>query len=150
MPTTSLKERLQESMKLAMKAHDQRRLGAIRLILAAIKQIEVDTRVAIDDIGVLAVLDKMLKQRRDSKQQFEQANRMDLADQEAFEIALIEEYMPTQLSEAELQTIIRDSIKEIHAVDAKDMGKVMTAIKPKVQGRADMRYVSELIKSSLK
>lgn len=149
MTETNLKELIQENMKQAMKAKDQKLLGVIRLILAAIKQVEVDTRLQLDNAAILAILDKMLKQRRDSKEQFEKANRMDLVEQEAFEIGVIESYLPAQLSAAELQHIIQATIEETGASGAKDMGKVMNAIKPKVQGRTDMRQVSELIKSAL-
>lgn len=149
MTETNLKELIQEHMKQAMKAKDAKLLGVIRLMLAAIKQVEVDTRVQLDNTAILAILDKMLKQRRDSKEQFEKANRTDLVDQEAFEIKVIESYLPTQLSAEELQTIIRETINETGAAGAKDMGKVMSAIKPKVQGRTDMRQVSELIKTAL-
>lgn len=149
MTDSNLKALIQEHMKEAMKAKDQRKLGVIRLILAAIKQVEVDTRAQLDNTAILAVLDKMLKQRRDSKQQYEQANRMDLADQEAFEIRLIETYLPAQLTDKELQDIIKNTIQETQAAGPKDMGKVMAAIKPKVQGRTDMRQVSELIKQAL-
>ncbi len=149
MTNTTLKDLIQEHMKQAMKAKDQKLLGVIRLILAAIKQVEVDTRTQLDNTAVLVILDKMLKQRRDSKEQFEKANRIDLVEQEAFEIQVIESYLPAQLSVDELQKIIRETITETAAVDAKDMGKVMNAIKPKVQGRVDMRQVSELIKTAL-
>lgn len=149
MTETNLKELIQEHMKQAMKAKEPKLLGVIRLILAAIKQVEVDTRVQLDNAAILAILDKMLKQRRDSKEQFEKANRMDLVEQEAFEIGVIESYLPAQLSAAELQQIIQTTITETGANGAKDMGKVMSAIKPKVQGRTDMRQVSELIKSAL-
>lgn len=145
----SLKERLQEEMKAAMRSHEKQRLGAIRLILAAIKQREVDERISLDDVQVTIVLDKMLKQRRDSLAQYQQAGRQDLADQEAFEIALIQSYLPQPLSDTELEQLITATIAETAASSVKDTGKVMAILKAKVQGRADMKKVSEQVKQRL-
>ena len=145
----SLKAKLTEDMKTAMKAGERRRLDAIRLVNAAIKQREVDERIQLDDAQVLAVLEKMLKQRRDSLAQFQAAARADLAEQEAFEIALIEAYLPAKMSEAELGELVAQAIAESGAAGPKDMGKVMGLVKAKAQGRADMGKVSELIKLKL-
>jgi uncharacterized protein YqeY len=145
----SLKEKITDDMKDAMRAGDKPRLGVIRLILAAIKQREVDERITLDDTQVLAVLDKMVKQRRDSVTQFQAGNRQDLADKEQTEIEQIQAYLPAQLGEAELDKLVTDAIKTSGAAGIKDMGKVMGLRKPKVQGRADMGAVSTLIKSKL-
>jgi len=145
----SLNEKITNDMKDAMRAGDKARLSVIRLILAAIKQREVDERIILDDTQVLTVLDKMLKQRRDSVTQFEKGNRQDLADQESFEIKLIQSYLPAQLSEAELDQLVTDAIKTSAAASIKDMGKVMGLLKPRVQGRADMGAVSARIKTKL-
>jgi len=136
-------------MKTAMKSGDKRRLGIIRLILAAIKQREVDERIELDDKQVLLVLDKMVKQRRDSVSQFEKAGRTELADQEKFEIDVIKEFLPAQLSEDEISAMITEAITATGAESMKDMGKVMGMLKPKLQGRADMGAVSGLIKQNL-
>jgi len=136
-------------MKSAMRAKDKQRLGAIRLIQAAIKQREVDERISLDDTQVIVVLDKMLKQRRDALAQYEKAERKDLAEQESFEIKLIQTYMPQALTESELAELIEAAISETGAVSVKDMGKVMGHLKPKVQGRADMRSLSAHIKQRL-
>ncbi len=145
----SLKQKIQEDMKSAMRAKEKQRLGTIRLILAAIKQREVDERISLDDAQVIAALDKMLKQRRDSLEHYEQADRQDLAEQERFEIKLIQEYLPQPLSEAELTDLIETAIKEINAVSIKELGKVMASLKPKVQGRADMKALSAKVKQRL-
>ncbi|MBK1621104.1 glutamyl-tRNA amidotransferase [Lamprobacter modestohalophilus] len=144
-----LKARLQADMKAAMKAGDKARLGVIRLINAAIKQREVDERVELDDTQVLVVLDKMLKQRRDSVTQYQDAGREDLAAQERFEIQVCQEYMPAALSEDEIAALITAAIADTGAAGMKDMGKVMAALKPKLQGRADMAAVSAKIKAKL-
>ncbi len=136
-------------MKSAMRARDKQRLGTIRLILAAIKQREIDERISLDDAQVILVLDKMLKQRRDSLAQYEKAERQDLAKQEAFEIELIQTYMPQPLSETELAELIETAITETSASSIKELGKVMGYIKPKVQGRADMRALSANLKKRL-
>ncbi|HIE02738.1 MAG: GatB/YqeY domain-containing protein [Candidatus Parabeggiatoa sp.] len=145
----SLKLSITDDMKSAMRAKEKQRLGVIRLIQAAIKQREVDERISLDDTQVISVLDKMLKQRRDSLAQYEKAGRQDLADQEAFEISLIQEYMPTPLSEAELTDLIQKAIKETQANSIKALGKVIGYLKPKVQGRTDMKALSASIKQQL-
>jgi len=144
-----LKTRIKEEMIAAMKAGDKRRLGVIRLVLAAIKQREVDERIELDDTQVLAVLDKMVKQRRDSFEQYEKAGRTDLADQESFEISVLHDYLPAALSEEEIDALIDQTISSTGASSIKDMGKVMGQIKPKAQGRADMGKVSAKIKARL-
>jgi len=136
-------------MKTAMRAQDKARLGVIRLMLAAIKQIEIDKRIELDDTEILAVLDKMLKQRRESIIQYEKGNRQDLADQEKFEIDLIQTYMPSQLTESEIKQLISEAIAESGAKTQQEMGKVMAILKPKMQGRADMSLVSSQIKQQL-
>ncbi len=145
----SLKQRLTDDMKTAMKAGEKERLGTIRLINAAIKQKEVDERVEMDDALVLAILEKMMKQRKDSVTQFEAANREDLAVIERAEMAIIEQYLPAKLGEAEVLAVIDAVIKETGATGPADMGKVMGAIKPKLAGQADMGEVSKLIKQRL-
>jgi len=145
----SLKQQLTEDMKTAMKSGDRTRLEVIRLINAAIKQREVDERIMLDDAAVLGVLEKMLKQRRDSITQFEAAARHDLADKEKFEVGVIQHYLPAQLSAAEVDAIIAAAIVEAGAQGPKDMGKVMGLVKPKVAGRTDMGKLSELVKAKL-
>jgi uncharacterized protein YqeY len=145
----SLKDRIQQEMKDAMRSGDKPRLGTIRLILAAIKQKEVDERIELGDAEVTAVLDKMAKQRRESISQFEKAGRDDLVKQEAGELALIQEYLPEQLSKSEINALIDAAISGTGATSIKDMGKVMGQLKPKLQGRADMGAVSALIKARL-
>jgi uncharacterized protein len=145
----SLKTRLLEDMKSAMRAGDKPRLGVIRLVNAAIKQREVDERVELDDAQVLAVLEKMLKQRRDSVSQYEAAGREDLAGRERDEIVILEAYMPTPLTEAELGELIDAALVETGAASARDMGKVMAVLKERAAGRADMGAVSRLVKSRL-
>ena len=145
----SLKERIQQDMKDAMRAADKPRLATIRLILAAIKQIEVDERKDLDDTGITIVLDRMVKQRRESISQFEKAGRTDLVDQEAAELAIIQTYLPEPLSESELNALIDEAMAQTGASSIKDMGKVMALLKPKLQGRADMGAVSALIKARL-
>ncbi len=144
-----LKQTIQSDMKTAMKGGDKRRLGVIRLILAAIKQIEVDERIELSEERVLAVLDKMTKQRRDSFEQYQKAERADLADQEHYEIGVLQDYLPEALSDDEVSTLISDAITESGAESARDMGKVMGLLKPKLQGRADMGKVSGLVKQKL-
>jgi len=144
-----LKDQIQSDMKVALKAGDKSRLGTIRLILAAIKQREVDERVELDDVAMLAVLDKMVKQRRDSVAQYSAAGREELAQAERDEIAVIQGYLPAPLSEAELQALISGAIAETGAVGMRDMGKVMGLVRPQVQGRAEMGAVSALIKARL-
>jgi uncharacterized protein YqeY len=145
----SLKDRIQQDMKDAMRAKEKSRLATIRLILAAIKQREVDERIELDDTQVIAVLDKMTKQRRESISQFEQAGREDLVAQENAELEIIQPYLPEALGEDELNALIDAAMKATGASSIKDMGKVMGQLKPKIQGRADMGAVSALIKSRL-
>ena len=145
----TLKAQLNDDMKTAMKGGDKERLGVIRLINAAIKQREVDERIQLDDTQVLSVLEKMLKQRRDSVSQFQAAGRTDLADKETFEIGVIQSYMPAQLATAEVDAIIAATIAEAGATGPKDMGKVMGLVRPKVAGRTDMGKLSEMIKAKL-
>jgi uncharacterized protein YqeY len=145
----SLKLQLTDDMKTAMKSGDKERLGVIRLINAAIKQREVDERIQLDDTQVLSVLEKMLKQRRDSVSQFQAAGRTDLADKETFEIGVIQSYMPAQLGPAEVDAIIASTIAEAGATGPKDMGKVMGLVRPKVAGKTDMGKLSEMIKAKL-
>jgi hypothetical protein len=149
MTTATLKQRIQEDMKTAMKAGAKDRLGVIRLILAAIKQIEVDQRIVLDDTQTLAVLDKMLKQRRDSIAQYQAAGRTDLADVEQAETLIIQEYLPQALTDAEIDALIAEAIAETGAAGISGMGKVMAVLKPKMQGRADMAQVSGRIKALL-
>ena len=144
-----LKAQIQDDMKTAMKAGDKRRLGAVRLILAAVKQKEVDERKELTDQDVLQILEKMVKQRRDSIAQYEQASRADLAEQEAFEIGVIQAYMPAALGEAEIAAIVDAAIAATGAKTMPDMGKVMAQVKPQVQGRADMGAVSARVKAKL-
>ena len=144
-----LSQRIQNDMKAAMKAGDKRRLGVIRLILAAIKQREVDERIELDDSQTLAVLDKMVKQRRDSIEQFEKAGRNELAEQESFEIKVLQAYMPEALGEEEIDAMIAEAIAGTGAASLRDMGKVMGQLKPKIQGRADMGAVSAMVKQRL-
>lgn len=145
----TLKARLTDDMKAAMKGGDKERLGVIRLVNAAIKQREVDERIELDDTQVLAVLEKMLKQRKDSVTQYEGAGREDLAAVERFEMGVIEGYLPAQLPDAEVETIVAKAIADSGASGARDMGKVVGLVKPQVAGRADMGKVSALIKAKL-
>ncbi len=144
-----LKQQIQDDMKAAMKGGDKPKLGVIRLILAAIKQKEVDERIELDDEQVLAILDKMVKQRRDSITQYEDAGRTELADQEKFEITVIQAYLPEQLGEAEILSMIDEAVASTGASSMKDMGKLMGVLKPKLQGRADMGQASTLVKQKL-
>jgi len=145
----SLKQQLTDDMKAAMKGGEKDRLGVIRLVNAAIKQREVDERIVLDDAQVLAVLEKMLKQRKDSVTQYEGAGREDLASIERYEIGVIQAYLPAQLSAAEVEAIIVKAIADSGAASAKDMGKVVGLIKPQVAGRADMGRISQLVKQKL-
>ncbi len=146
---STLTQRLSDDMKSAMRSKDAQRLGVIRLIRAAIKQREIDERIELDDGQVLAILDKMNKQRRDSIEQYTKGNRPDLADVERAEIKVIKDYLPPALSETELETMINDAIATSGASSAKDMGKVIGLLKGKLQGRADMGTVSGQIKAKL-
>ena len=145
----SLKVRITEDMKTAMRAKDSARLGAIRLLLAAIKQREVDERIELDDAQVVEAIEKMLKQRRDSISQYEAANRHDLVDVEKFEVTVLQTYLPQALTEDEINLLLEKVVTDTAASGIKDMGKVMAAIKPQVIGRADMGKISGLIKTRL-
>jgi uncharacterized protein YqeY len=145
----NLKVRIGEDMKTAMKARETARLNAIRLLLAAIKQKEVDERIELDDATVLAVIDKMLKQRRDSIAQYEKAGRQDLADAEKFEVEVLSGYMPLALTAEEIQVAVAKAVAASGATGPQDMGKVMAALKPQLAGRADMGRVSGLVKAAL-
>jgi uncharacterized protein YqeY len=145
----SLKLQITEDMKTAMRAKDSARLGAIRLLQAAIKQREVDERIELSDADVITAIEKMLKQRRDSIAAYESANRTDLADVEKYEVSVLQEYLPQQLTEAEILSILDQVVSDTGAAGVKDMGKVMAAIKPLVAGKADMRKISGLIKTRL-
>jgi uncharacterized protein YqeY len=145
----TLKERITEDMKAAMRARESARLSAIRLLLAAMKQKEVDERIELDDAAVTAIIEKLLKQRKDSAAQYEAANRIDLADQEKFEIGVLTAYMPQPFSAEEVATLVKQAVAETGAAGAKDMGKVMAWLKPKLAGRADMTGVSGLVKAAL-
>jgi len=144
-----LKQQITEDMKTAMKSGDKDRLGVIRLILSGIKQREVDERIELDDTQVLAVIEKMIKQRRDSISQFRAAAREDLATKEEYEVGVIQSYMPAQLGDAEIEAIIAKAIADSGATTAKDMGKVIGLVRPQVAGRADMGKISERIKAKL-
>lgn len=145
----SLKQQISEDMKTAMRAKDTARLSAIRLLLAAMKQREVDERIELTDSDVLSIIDKMMKQRRDSVSQYEAAARQDLADVEKFEMSVLQGYMPQQLSEAEIDMAITQAITASGAASAQDMGKVMAILKPQLAGRADIGRVSGQVKARL-
>lgn len=145
----SLKEKITEDMKAAMRAKDSERLAAIRLLTAAIKQREVDERIELSDEQVLAVIEKMIKQRKDSITQFEAGGRQDLADKEKSELAVLSDYMPAQLSEAEVQAEVHAAVAQVGAAGPQDMGKVMGVLKGKLAGRADMTAVSAMVKAAL-
>jgi uncharacterized protein len=145
----SLKDRITDDMKAAMRAGEKERLGVIRMITAAIKQREVDERITLDDAQVLSVLEKMIKQRKESLVQFQAGNRQDLVDKESAEIVLLQSYLPSQLSSAEVDALIAEAIASTGASSVKDMGKVMGIIKAKAQGRADMAQVGAKIKAKL-
>ena len=146
---SALKQRINENVKSAMREKAKQRLGILRLIMAAIKQREVDERVELDDTQVLAVLDKMVKQQRDSIEQFNKAGRDDLVEKETSELKVIQEFMPTPLTDDQIEQLISGAISESGASSIKHMGKVMTILKPKVQGQADMGKVSSLVKQQL-
>jgi len=145
----ALRDQLNEDIKTAMKAREQDRLATLRLMLSAVKQREVDERITLDDTGVIGVVEKMIKQRRESIAQFEKAARQDLADKEKFEIGVLEAYLPQQLTAAEIEAIVAEAIASTGAKSAADMGKVMGIVKPKLAGRADMGKVSGLVKGKL-
>lgn len=145
----TLKDRINDDMKAAMRAKDSERLGAIRLLNAAIKQREVDERVALDDAGVIGIVDKMLKQRKDSIDAFEKAGRTDLADKEKSEVAVLQAYLPARLSAEEIAAEVKAIVAELGATGPADMGKVMGAVKQRLAGKADMGQVSAAVKSAL-
>lgn len=145
----TLKTQITEDMKTAMRAKDSARLGAIRLLQSAMKQREVDERIELNDSDVITIIEKMLKQRRDSIAAFESANRTDLADIEKFEVTVLQGYLPQQLTENEIKVILDQVVTDTGAEGVKDMGKVMAAIKPLVAGKADMGKISGLIKARL-
>jgi uncharacterized protein YqeY len=145
----SLKQQISDDMKAAMRAKETARLGAIRLLLAAMKQREVDERIELTDADVVAIIEKMLKQRRDSISQYKAANRQDLVDVEEYEVSVLQTYMPQQLSEAEIVAAVTEAIAATGAAGPQDMGKVMGVVKPMLAGRADMGKVSGLIKAQL-
>lgn len=147
--TSALKARILDDMKTAMKAGDKARLAAIRLISAALKQKEVDERITLSDADVIAVLDKMGKQRRESIEQYKAAGRADLAEQEGFELEVIQSYLPAPLSDAQIDALIAEAIAATGATSVREMGAVMTKLRPQIQGRADMAQVSARIKSAL-
>jgi uncharacterized protein YqeY len=147
--SVSLKERITDDMKAAMRAGEKERLGVIRMITSAIKQREVDERISLDDAQVLSVLEKMIKQRKESLAQFQAGNRQDLVDKESAEITLLQSYLPQQLSEAQIDALIAEAIAATGAASVKEMGKVMGIIKAKAQGRADMAAVGAKIKAKL-
>jgi uncharacterized protein YqeY len=149
LPISTLKGQIQEDVKTAMRARDQKRLTALRLITAAIKQVEIDQRIEMDDKAVLAVLDKMVKQRRDSLEQYENAGRDDLAAQEKFELDLIAVYLPEALGDDELASLIKQVVADTGASSIRDMGTVMNKLREQVQGRADMKAVSSAVKEQL-
>lgn len=145
----NLKDQLTAEMKSAMKAKDKDRLLVIRTMLAAIKQVEIDDQTTLDDAGILVVLDKMLKQRRDSIKQYEEANRPELAEKEAYEMTVIQEFLPQPLTAEEIDQLVAEAISETGATTMQQMGQVMGLLKPKMQGRADMAEVSKKIKEKL-
>lgn len=149
MSDTSLKLRINDDVKTAMRNKDRERLATLRLITAAIKQKEVDERIELNDEQVVSVLEKMIKQHKDSIEQYENAGRNELADKEKAELVVIQEYMPAQLSEDEINTAIDAAIAETGASEMKEMGKVMGVLKPKLAGQADMSQVSALVKAKL-
>jgi uncharacterized protein YqeY len=149
MSNTTLKDRINDALKTAMRAKEKERVGVLRLVMAEFKRIEVDERIEVDDARALGLLDKMVKQRRDSEQQYRNAGRDDLATQEAYEIAEITAFLPAPLSADELGQIVAKAIADAGVTEARDMGKAMALIKPQVQGRADMGEVSKLLKAKL-
>ncbi len=147
--TSEIKSRIESSVKDAMRARDTRRLGVLRLTMSELKKVEIDERIELDDTRVLAILDKMSKQRKDSLAQFQQAGREDLVEQESFELDLLKEYMPEALDDAAVLAIIDQAIADSGASSMKDMGQLMGLIRPQVQGRADMGAVSAIVKEKL-
>jgi uncharacterized protein YqeY len=149
MSDNPLKHRIQDDMKTAMRAKDSDRLGVIRMLLAAIKQREIDDKTSLQEEQILEVIEKMIKQRRDAKAQFEKGQRQDLADKEAFEIEVLQKYMPEPLTDEEIEELIKKAIQATEATSMQDMGKVITVLKPQLKGRADMGKVSNKIKELL-
>jgi len=149
MSEATLKDRINDALKTAMRAKEKARVAVLRLVMSEFKKIEVDERIELDDARVLAVLDKMVKQRRDSESQYRNAGRPELAEQEAYEIIQIQEFLPAALTAAELDAIVAKAINDAGVTEARDMGKAMALIKPQVQGRADMGDVSKLLKAKL-
>ncbi|MFC3116088.1 GatB/YqeY domain-containing protein [Cellvibrio fontiphilus] len=149
MSQPTLKDRINDALKTAMRAKEKERVAVLRLVMSEFKKIEVDERIELDDSRVLAVLDKMVKQRRDSETQYRNANRPELAEQEAYEIGQIQEFLPAALTASELEAIVVNAIADAGVSEARDMGKAMALIKPQVQGRADMGEVSKLLKTKL-
>jgi hypothetical protein len=147
--SSAIQSTIKDEMKLAMKAREKQRLGVIRLIQSEFKRIEVDERIELDDARVLAVLDKMIKQRRDSVKQYEAADRQELADQETFEISVISEFLPQALTPEEISELIEDALDQVETTGMKAMGEVMAILKPKLQGRADIGKISSLLKAKL-
>jgi len=145
----TLKRRVDDDTKTALRAGDKRRLGTLRLILAAIKQREVDERVSLDDAGVLQVLDKMVKQRKESLAIYTQAKRADLAGQEAFELEIMQSFLPAPLDAARIAALVGEAVQEVAAESLRDLGRVMGVLKPRLQGRADLSEVSRLVKERL-
>jgi hypothetical protein len=149
MPDSPLKQQLTEAMKDAMRAKDKARLGAVRLILTEVKKVEVDERIDPDDTRIVSMMDKMVKQRRDSIKQYQDAGRDELAAVEQAEIEVIQEFLPSQLDEAEIEALVKEAVASTGATSMQDMGKVMGLVKPKVVGRADMSVVSQKVKAAL-
>ena len=145
----SLKARIQDDVKNAMRSRERDQLAALRLVTAAIKQMEIDKRIELEDVQVLVVLDKMVKQRRESLEQYEKAGREDLAEKERFELSLIQAYLPEPLAEEDLAALIQNTILDLGASSIRDMGQVMNALRGQVQGRADMKAVSQAVKDQL-
>ncbi|MEO8040080.1 MAG: GatB/YqeY domain-containing protein [Betaproteobacteria bacterium] len=144
-----LKDRITEDMKSALRAKETARLGTIRLLLAAMKQREVDERIQLSDADIVAIIDKMLKQRRDSIMQYEKGGRQDLVDAEKFEMAVLQAYLPAALSAGEIEAAVAEALSSVAAVGPQDMGKVMAVLKPSLAGKADMGAVSQLVKAKL-
>tara|TARA_B110000196_G_C21123374_1_gene654462 strand:- start:1474 stop:1962 length:489 start_codon:yes stop_codon:yes gene_type:complete len=147
--SSKIQTQIAEEVKTAMRARDKQRLGTLRLISAEFKKVEIDERIELDDPRVLAILDKMTKQRRDSLSQYQSAGRTDLAEQEQFELNVISEFMPEPMTEAEIAVLVDEAVASVGAESIRDMGKVMGALKSQVQGRADMSVVGELVKAKL-
>jgi uncharacterized protein YqeY len=149
MPVSELKQRIESDMKSAMRAKDKQRVGIIRLAMSEYKRVEIDEKVELDDQRIISILDRMTKQRRESVAQYSKAERQDLVDQENYEIGVLQEYLPEQLDDQAIDQLIEESITETGASSMKDMGKLMATLKPKVQGRADMGAISQMVKARL-